>query len=381
MALVIAHLSDTHVSRFGEHVTSLRGRRLRTPLGKPDGEWEPVDEVEGWRVERRARRGLRSRDPSNGYSYRLLDESGYVQEKRKADRDGDAAARAGLAELVRRRKSTESSRLAESFPSEQAVEARLEIDPANTNLLFHRAARTLRDDAPDWVVLSGDVTDDGVGYELVASWLGPWVEKRRLLAIPGNHDVYDSPSLVVPAPDRKDRHRKRVLWGAFALDLGLPTATPWVRELGEGAVMCGLDSCIPPRTPFSASGEVSAEALWALEADLERFPPGTCRLAMLHHHVVNPPLRGVGRAPWQIGMRLRNAEGVFEFLARNGFACIFNGHRHVGYRYHPAHAPLFVSAPSATMGCRSGAQPFYWRVEIEKGQVVSVRERPFPATR
>jgi hypothetical protein len=38
---------------------------------------------------------------------------------------------------------------------------------------------------------------------------------------------------------------------------------------------------------------------------------------------------------------------------------------------------MFVSAPSATLGCRSGAspRPFYWRIELRDGDVGSVRER------
>jgi 3',5'-cyclic AMP phosphodiesterase CpdA len=376
VSIVVAHLSDLHVSRFGEHVTSVKGRRLRTPLGKAEPDWESVREIEGWRIERRVRRGFRS-NGDNGWSYRLLDEAGYVQDKRKVDRDQGDAVRDELGKLVMHRKSTEHVRLAAGFPDARPIEELLHVDPRNTNLLFHRAVRTLRRDAPDWIVLSGDLTDDGVGYELVRSWLEPWAEKKRVLAIPGNHDVYDSPALVVPAHERKDRKQKRVLWASFVLDLGLPTATPWVREIGEGAVVCGMDSCIPPRAPFSASGEVAMEALWALEADLESLPHARCRLGVLHHHVVNPPLKGVGRAPWQIGMRLRNAQAVFDFLAAQQFSCVLNGHRHVGYRYQPAHAPLFVSAPSATMGCRSGAGPFYWRIEIDRGEIVSVRERPF----
>jgi hypothetical protein len=56
---------------------------------------------------------------------------------------------------------------------------------------------------------------------------------------------------------------------------------------------------------------------------------------------------------------------------------VLNGHRHVGYRYHPSHAPMFVSAPSATLGCRSGAspRPFYWCIELRDGEVGNVRER------
>jgi 3',5'-cyclic AMP phosphodiesterase CpdA len=376
VSIVVAHLSDIHVSRFGEHVTNVRNRKLRTPFAKPDGDWEEVEKVDGWRIERRAR-GWRGRDPEKGFELRLCDDRGYVQEKRKVAKDDEGSARRSLADLAVRRRKTEHARLAASFPRAEDVEALLEIDPHNTNLLFHRAARALREDQPDWVVVSGDLTDDGVGYDLVRSWLAPWIERRRLLAVPGNHDTYDSPALMVPAPERKTRQQKRVLWGAFAIEIGVPTACPWVRELGEGAVMCGLDSCIPPRTPWSASGAIDEDDLLALEADLDALPADTCRLAMLHHHVVNPPIQGVGRAPWQIGMHLRNAEEMLEFFKRRRFTCVLNGHRHVGYRYGPANAPLFVSAPSATMGCRSGGGTFYWRLELQDRQLVSVRERAF----
>jgi hypothetical protein len=99
---------------------------------------------------------------------------------------------------------------------------------------------------------------------------------------------------------------------------------------------------------------------------------------MVHHHVVNLPMRAVGLAPLQLGIRLRNAKRVYEFLCAERFAAVLNGHRHVGYRYHPTRAPMFVSAPSATLGChsRSTEGPYYWRIEISGGRLGSVVERP-----
>ena len=379
MDLVVAHLSDFHVSRYGEHVTSLRGRKLRSKLGKPGGDWEELRAVDGWRIEQRPRHGWRRRAEPKGWDLRLLDEAGYVQEERTAPVGGEAQAREALFRLVEERHRTEQSRLAASFPDAAEVEKLLEDDPHNTNLLFHRVARAVRADKPDWLVVTGDLTDDGVGYELVASWLAPFVERGRLLAIPGNHDVYDSPALVVPAHERKNRNEKRALWGAFAGAVGMPAIAPWTRDLGGGVTMSALDSCIPPLTPLSASGKVTVRALDTLEAQLRAAPANGCRLAMLHHHVVNAPLQSVNAAPWQLGMRLRNASTVFEWLRAQGFQACFNGHRHLGYRFHPAHAPLFVSAPSATLGCRSGAKPFYWRMDIKDGEITSVRERPIRA--
>jgi 3',5'-cyclic AMP phosphodiesterase CpdA len=367
VSLVIAHLSDLHVSRFGEHVTSLRSRRMHGQAAKPTRNgppWEPVATVDGWRIERRAR------------ELRLVDEAGTVHERRKIDGD-DAQARRELEALVRERMRTEHARLASSPPSAHELEQWLAEDPGNTNLLWCRAAARLREDAPDWVLLTGDVTDDGVGYDLVLAALAPFVARRRVLAVPGNHDIYDSPPLVVPGHARKSRREKRALWATFAAALELPADDAWLRVLDEGALVCGFDSCQPARTPFSASGAVSMEALASISEALESTPPDACRLAMVHHHVVNLPFRAIGVAPWQLGMRLRNARAFYEFVQAHHFACVMNGHRHVGYRFHPNHAPLFVSAPSATLGCRSGAAPapFYWRIEIKDREIVSVRER------
>lgn len=365
MSLVIAHISDLHVSRFGEHVSSLRSRRTHG-MASRGGPWELVDTVEGWRIERSQR------------ELRLVDDSGAVHaRKRRQGVDADSV-RDAFAARVRERMRTAYQRLAATLPGERELEALLAEDPTNTNLLFCRAARILAADRPDWIVITGDVTDDGVGYELVLAGLRPFIERGRVLAVPGNHDVYDSPLFVVPAHARKRRADKLAAWGTFAAALALPSEGLWLRELGAGVTMCGLDSCQPARTPLSASGAISRATLEALREQLRDAPAGGCRLAMLHHHVVNPPVRAVGRAPWQLGLRLRNARVVYELLRELEFACVLNGHRHVGYRYHPSHAPLFVSAPSATLGCRSGASqsPFYWRLEIRDGEVQTVRERP-----
>jgi 3',5'-cyclic AMP phosphodiesterase CpdA len=278
---------------------------------------------------------------------------------------------------VNERMRTAQQRLAAERPDRAEVERRLDDDPENTNLLFLRAAHILVEDQPDWVLVTGDLTDDGVGYELILAALAPFVERRRLLAIPGNHDVYDSPPFVVPGHARRRRADKIEAWRAFAGALELPDRPLWLRDLGEGAVVCGLDSCNPARTPFSASGALTKETLAELPAAVERMAPDALRIAMLHHHVVNPPTRAVGATPWQLGLRLRNARVVYETLRALDFRLVLNGHRHVGYRFNPSHAPMFVSAPSATLGCRSRSspRPFYWRIELDRGEVSSVRER------
>ena len=298
-----------------------------------------------------------------------------MQERRKGRRADESELRNELQAVTRERHLTHHARLARKLPSQQRIAEMLQDDPGNTNLRFLRAAHQVRELNPDWVLITGDVTDDGIGYDLVEAALAPFIEKRRLLAIPGNHDVYDSPPFVVPPQDRKDVGRKRELWAPFAQKLGLPAEGPWVRDLGEGVAAAAVDSCMPAWTPLSASGEVSIESLHALGRMLEAGDFRT-RLGMLHHHVVNPPILHVGRAPWQLGMRLRNARDVYDFFVTQNFKAVLNGHRHLGYRYHPPWAPLFLSAPSLTLGDRTGVRPYFWRLEIRDGEIGTVREHP-----
>jgi hypothetical protein len=374
MPLVIAHMSDLHVSRYGEHVTSLRAN-LRSRQGRSE-DWEDITEVDGWAIQRRQRWRWRLREDEDALELRLLDEQGYVQQRRKGQKGDELQLRKELGLIAHERHLTEHGRLARKLPSAARVAELLAEDPTNTNLRFLRAAYLLQQDAPDWVLVTGDVTDDGIGYDLVGAALAPFIDRGRLLAIPGNHDVYDSPPIVVPQHERKDVECKRALWAPFAASLGLPSEGSWVRELGEGAVIAALDSCTPAWTPLSASGEVPRSELEQLQHQLEGVE-GRLRIAMLHHHVVNPPILSTGRAPWQLGMRLRNAKEVYDFFVEQRFHAVLNGHRHVGYRYHPAWSPLFLSAPSATLGCRTGADPYYWRLKVDDGELQTAREQTF----
>lgn len=373
--LVIAHVSDLHVSRYGEHVTSLR-TTLRSRQGLQDEDWQNLEALDGWHIQRRVKWRWRLREAEDALELRLLDDEGYVQTRRKGRRAEESALRRELETVARKRHLTEHGRLSRNLPEPGRVEELLLVDPTNTNLRFLRAAWLLREAKPDWVLITGDVTDDGIGYDLVEAALRPFIDRGRVLAVPGNHDVYDSPPLVVPPHERKDVERKRALWKPFARTLGLSGSAPyWVRELGEGALVAAVDSCTPTWTPLSASGEVPGECLEEVGKVLEGADLPV-KLAMLHHHVVNPPFLHVGRAPWQLGMRLRNAKEVYDFFVEQKFSAVLNGHRHLGYRYHPPWAPLFLSAPSATLGDRTGVQPYFWRLEIRGGELTSVRERP-----
>ena len=117
MALVIAHISDLHVSRFGEHVTSLKSRRTHGRAAPRGQTWDLVEAVDGWRIERRER------------ELRLVDDAGAVHVRRRVEpADAPSMQRAFVAR-VNERMRTAQQRLAAERPDRAEVERRLDDDP------------------------------------------------------------------------------------------------------------------------------------------------------------------------------------------------------------------------------------------------------------
>lgn len=275
------------------------------------------------------------------------------------------------------RERTTPQALARQFPTESELARMLAFDPENINLRFCAVAHAMRRDSPDHIVITGDLTDDGAGFELIIEGLSPFFDQQKVSFVPGNHDTYPTPPLWVQKQHRKTEPEKRMLWTTFTASVGLPVTGSFARDLGSGVMLVCLDSCHRPSVPGSASGLVPTEELLAIARNLDTRSQQV-RIACLHHHVVNPPIKGTGSAPLQAGMRLRNSREIFNLLRDLNFQVVMNGHRHVGYRYHPARAPLFLSAPSSTIGCRSGERPYYWRVETVLGEEPSIREVSIP---
>jgi 3',5'-cyclic AMP phosphodiesterase CpdA len=207
---VIAHASDLHVSTFGDtfhdraHIVKRSARLADTS----DARWTTAWEEGGWRVlrEKKGRRAKIELVDPEGYSHPVpsLRESGGV-----VDPVERAAAKA--CRLEARRAKT----LANGLPSEGALDVLQQTTPANSNLRFLRAARVLESDGADAILLTGDLTDDGDGYELIEAAFAKWKAKGRLFAVPGNHDTYLFPLLGSARP-RPSADGKRAAWRAFA---------------------------------------------------------------------------------------------------------------------------------------------------------------------
>jgi 3',5'-cyclic AMP phosphodiesterase CpdA len=365
LAFVLAHVSDFHVSTFGDtfHDRARIVRRSATPVDTSPARFDVAWEEAGWKVlhAKGAKRSKITLVDSEGFSHP-------IPSVRQSDGDLDPVERAAAkaCRLEARRAST----LASSNPSDGALAVLLQATPKNSNVRLLRAARAVAANEPDLVVITGDLTDDGDGYDLVEGAFARWKEKGRLLAIPGNHDLYLFPIAGSGRP-RATAESKRAAWNAFAARIGLELdeTGAWTRGFPEaGAVLVGLNSCARrQRRFFRQNGAIGAAQLEYLRrvASSSAWKKARHRIVLLHHHVVPLP-HGVGKStPTEFGMRLDDARTVAEVLDEVGTTLVMHGHRHVSEERQPAGTNFrILASPSLTLGCRSGDVPSFWRVEL-----------------
>ncbi len=355
---VIAHASDLHASDFGDTFHDVRHavKRSARVADTDPARWEVYWQESGWRVlhKKGARRAKIQLVDPDGYSHPLPPRKDNLTDP--VDRAAQYACR------VEARRARSLSGL-----SQGALDRLSEGTPNNVNVRLMRAARELPDDV-DLVVLTGDLTDDGFGYEAIRAAFERFT--GRILAVPGNHDRYLFPlqSSLRPRPTHEAKAER---WKEFAAGLGIELAPcgAYMKSYPErGVAIIGLDSCARGQRRFyrhnGALGE--PQLAWLRETGKSAAWTGAKhRLVLLHHHVVPLPL-GVGKkAPSEIGMRLDDGNAAAEVFDQIGVTAVLHGHRHVSEQRRPAgsHFTIFA-APSFTLGCKSGDDPSYWRIEL-----------------
>jgi 3',5'-cyclic AMP phosphodiesterase CpdA len=179
--------------------------------------------------------------------------------------------------------------------------------------------------APDHVLITGDLTTTSLAEEFraartaLADLLG---DPSRATVIPGNHDRYTRASV---------RTRPFERWfGAFAP----PGAYPWLRDLGDGTAILGLD---PTRSHLTASGFLPADQLARARA---LVAPGAAtrppRLIVACHYPLAAP------APYarELGHKaLVNGDAVAAWLAGIGPHLYCCGHVHAAWAFSPPGLP------------------------------------------
>ena len=361
MPFVLAHVSDFHVSTFGDtlHDRTRIVRRSAHVADESALEWTCVWAEAGWKVLKKKSK-LLVVDPE-GYSHPA---PGRGEFKELSDPIERAAGKACRLEARR------SRTLAASVPGEGALAILADATPRNANVRLLRAVRYVEQANVDGVAITGDITDDGDGYDLVLAAFEKWRARRALYAVPGNHDRYLFPISGSTRP-KPTHESKAAAWRAFAqaLDLPLEPTGAWVKVVPNAdVVILGLDTCArPQRRFFRHNGAVGPEQLAFARAVGQRdeWKNARHRIVMLHHHVVPLP-HGVGkRAPTEIGMRLDDAQAAAETFDAIDATLVMHGHRHISEERQPAGVGFrLLAAPSLTLGCRSGDGPSFWRIEL-----------------
>jgi len=213
--LVFAHVSDLHVSTFGDTFHD-RARIVKRSVHVADANDARYDEKwseAGWRV-------LHQRG-AKAARIALVDPEGYAHAVPSARASGGMVdpverAAAKACRLEARRANT----LAQAVPSDGALRTLQQATPKNSNVRLLRAVRFVDESEVDAVIITGDITDDGDGYELVEAAFQRYKDQGRLLAIPGNHDLYLFP-LAGSGRPRPTAESKRAAWRAFAERIGL----------------------------------------------------------------------------------------------------------------------------------------------------------------
>lgn len=370
----LAHVSDLHVSTFGDTMHDRLGRVRRSArvADVSPSRYDIVWSEAGWRV-------LHLRGARAG-RVALVDPDGYAHPIPSARSTGVVDPVERAAQRACRLEARRAGTLAAHLPSDGALELLHSITPTNTNLRLLHAARVVEHSDVDAVLITGDLTEDGDGYELVEAAFARYRDRGRLFVIPGNHDLYLIPMAgsTRPTPTHAS---KKARWHAFAAKLGLElhATGAWIKTLPEAdTILVGVDSCArPQRTFYRHNGAVGTAQLEFLR-DLgksDAWKKARHRLVAIHHHVVSLPL-GVGRrTPLEIGMRLDDAKTASEVFDEIGVTMVLHGHRHISEERHPARSNFrILASPSLTLGCLSGDGPSFWKVELgEKLHTTRVR--------
>jgi 3',5'-cyclic AMP phosphodiesterase CpdA len=175
--------------------------------------------------------------------------------------------------------------------------------------LAEQVAREAHELRPDLLVASGDFVQraDFVSqWQTIAAFLKTLPEPR--LVVPGNHDVplFNPFNRLFRSLDRYRRY--------ISDDLNPVFEQP-------GLVVVG--GCTAHGRTIDG-GYLSPAQAAALEQRFGSYPPGTCKVAVLHHHVVNPPGSHDRRM-------ISNAEATVDLLDRCDVELLLCGHIHVSY--------------------------------------------------
>lgn len=227
------------------------------------------------------------------------------------------------------------------------------FNPEKAELIVQEAAEI----KPDLLVISGDLVQR-------ADYKQQWYQIRALLdrlpepriIVPGNHDV---PQLNQVA---------RYLWPFRRYRKYISPSLQPVYE-GPNLVVIGLNTA---RSFTIEGGKLSRDKIKYLETTLKRYPATTCKVVVMHHHVVQSPGPLEERKDVIVG-----AKATLEALDRGGAELVLCGHIHTSYvgntlEFNPHLKEGTIIAQSGTTTSRRGR---LWQRGKNSFNVIEIEER------
>jgi 3',5'-cyclic-AMP phosphodiesterase len=210
--------------------------------------------------------------------------------------------------------------------------------------LLNRAITEINEMAPDLVLVSGDLTNDGFRQEYAAAraYLDNFTA-TRMVVIPGNHDS------------------RNVGYVHFEDMFGLRTSATML----EGVTMVALDSSQPDLN----EGRLGRQNYrWMVEHFTR---DSDFKIVALHHHLL--PLPGTGRERNII----EDAGDFLEQLVYEGVDLVLSGHKHVPHTWHFEDLYVSNAGTVSSLRVRGYARPCYNIIDIENGRCRITRKYPF----
>lgn len=196
----------------------------------------------------------------------------------------------------------------------------------------------------DHILITGDVTTTALRseYETAVAHLRPLLAQAdRVTVVPGNHDRYTL---------RATRDRRfEAFFGNY-----MPAAQfPWLRPIGEGFVILGLDATRPHLT---ASGWIPPAQIAQAAELVKRLGADHVKLIVACHYPVAAPAayqHDLARKP------LTNAGAVRDWLATIGPHIYCCGHVHAAWAFTPVELPeqLCINAGAPLLHDPTGLHP------------------------
>jgi 3',5'-cyclic-AMP phosphodiesterase len=211
--------------------------------------------------------------------------------------------------------------------------------------LLERAIVELNDLEPDVVIVSGDLTGDGLRGEYMEAHdaLGKIACKRKIV-IPGNHDSRNVGYV----------HFEE-LFGERRSELHL-----------DGVSILAVDST-EPDLDHGVIGRGRYEWIEERFASQDSY----LRIFVLHHHLL--PVPGTGRERNIV----HDAGDTIECLLRAGAQLVLSGHKHVPYAWRLENLFVVNAGTVSTTRLRGKTKPCYNVIEATEERVTVYRKYPF----